>query len=183
MVTNKELIEQMRANAEKRIAIGERKNSNYAGGGPEDNAFKNFDIISWITNGKVSRDIGMLVRITDKVARLGTLLTGTPDAVGESIEDSLQDLANYADLELIAFRDSQETKAREQYREVADKHQGTLEALANAEQLELPLEEPVEFPVKVGDTISFIKPTNQQTVTPSEDPKSILSRFFHKLSA
>lgn len=41
----------------------------------------------------------------DKVSRLGNVLFGVPDQVGESVEDTLKDLANYADILLQAWRE------------------------------------------------------------------------------
>lgn len=184
----------MRENAIARIELTTKKNSNYAGGGPEDNALKNFDMIEIITSGKVSREIGMLVRMTDKLARLGTLLAGGADAVGESVEDSLEDLANYADLTLVAVRDKRESKTRETVREIMDKNHDALEALAKAEQLEFEFDTVAheeKYPndpwdkIKGGDTPEFRKPYSYAPSEPTEDesPKSILSRFFSKIAA
>jgi hypothetical protein len=63
-----------------------RKNANYG------NSFVN-------TRNEVDRAI--IVRLMDKLERLKTLFKGENDLVGESIDDTLLDLANYAILELI----------------------------------------------------------------------------------
>lgn len=41
-----------------------------------------------------------MIRLEDKLNRLRQLLQGNEDAVGESIEDTLKDLAGYAVIEL-----------------------------------------------------------------------------------
>lgn len=48
--------------------------------------------------------IGALIRMEDKMSRLDTLLDGHQDSVGESIEDTLADLAGYAILTLVEYR-------------------------------------------------------------------------------
>lgn len=48
--------------------------------------------------------IGALIRMEDKMSRLDTLLSGQQDSVGESIEDTLADLAGYAILTLVEYR-------------------------------------------------------------------------------
>ena len=63
-----------------------RKNANYG------NSFVN-------TRNEVKNAI--IVRLMDKMERLKTLFKGDEDLVGESIDDTLLDLANYAILELI----------------------------------------------------------------------------------
>lgn len=155
MITNKRLIEILRENSADRIGIVERKNSNYAGGGPEGNAFKNFDMVETLSNGKVTREMGMFVRMTDKLARLGTLMFGGEDAVGESVEDTLQDLANYSDLALVAWR---------------DKHANEPEPTTS-------------FQTKTGKTIAFVDAfppiENHNDIPNTEDARSILSRFLN----
>lgn len=46
-------------------------------------------------------DRAILVRLMDKIERLKQLTKGEQDKVGESIDDTLLDLANYAIMELI----------------------------------------------------------------------------------
>lgn len=38
---------------------------------------------------------GILVRLSDKIARLQALAGGTPDKVGEAFDDTLRDMAGY----------------------------------------------------------------------------------------
>lgn len=50
----------------------------------------------------ISAKDALLVRMSDKIARLRTLTTGTEDHVGERLEDTIMDLAGYCMLYLIA---------------------------------------------------------------------------------
>jgi hypothetical protein len=69
------------------------KNHDYAGG---DDEFSNFDQIERLTNGKVSSELGIFTRMSDKMSRLGNLLTGAGAQVqDESIDDTLDDLIGY----------------------------------------------------------------------------------------
>lgn len=166
MVTNKRLIEVLRENSEARLGIVERKNSNYAGGGPDANAFKNFDMVEVLSNGRVTREMGMFVRMTDKLARLGTLMFGGVDNVGESVEDTLQDLANYADLTLVAVRDKNEPplSLAEQFRRF------------QAEGMQNVASDPIDDNSPLRRHASPIPPDH---IHPTSDPKSILSRFLN----
>ena len=47
---------------------------------------------------------GLMVRLSDKIARLETLLGGEPDTVGESLDDTLDDIAGYAILAKVLRR-------------------------------------------------------------------------------
>ena len=49
-----------------------------------------------------------LIRLDDKMSRLDNLADGGNDSVGESIEDTLADLAGYAILTLVEFRKNKE---------------------------------------------------------------------------
>jgi hypothetical protein len=86
------------------VELTNRKNRNYANA---DNALANFDLIESLTNGKVSRELGILVRMSDKLSRVATLLCGQPDLVGEALEDTLQDLGIYSKIEILALREKQ----------------------------------------------------------------------------
>jgi hypothetical protein len=44
---------------------------------------------------------GIVIRLSDKINRLKTLIKGEPDKVCESVEDTLQDVAGYAILGLV----------------------------------------------------------------------------------
>lgn len=105
MPSRREWPETMRKIAEERIELSARKNANYSGGELDADAFKNFNLVEIVTNGKISREAGIFVRMVDKVARLGNVMFGEPDQVGESVEDTLKDLANYSDIALQAWRE------------------------------------------------------------------------------
>ena len=79
--------------------LHDRKNTNYAAATDP------------LSNLKASGRMGIepwkgaLVRMQDKMSRLEQLAQGTPDLVGESIEDSLMDLGIYAFLAIVLLRE------------------------------------------------------------------------------
>lgn len=81
--------------------IMQRKNSDYSGEDP----FLNFNQIEVITKGKISREQGVLVRMTDKLSRVQRLLNNEAQVKDEKIEDTLIDLANYSLLLILLRRD------------------------------------------------------------------------------
>ena len=87
-----EIIEEMKD-------LHSRKNSNYAeDGDPLSNlkASEAFDIPG---------HIGTMVRMSDKWSRLVQLMKGKQDKVGESVKDTLLDLAIYSVLEIILIEE------------------------------------------------------------------------------
>lgn len=77
-----------------------RKNNDYSG---EDNAFGNLDGCEVVTGGKVSTEMGILVRMQDKISRALNLevkrINGTAEeraGVDEPFRDLTQDLINYS---------------------------------------------------------------------------------------
>ena len=67
------------------------KGEDYAGG----KAFHNFEVTAQITG--MTREMGVLVRICDKVSRIGMLLRKDRPAVkDESLLDTIEDLVGYA---------------------------------------------------------------------------------------
>lgn len=53
--------------------------------------------------------VGLLVRMTDKLARACRLARGqTPQVEGEALEDSLLDLANYSVLAILALKEDKD---------------------------------------------------------------------------
>lgn len=76
----------------------ERKNADYAGQhqeGPEQNAFANFLLVEQM--GLCRAEVGMLTRMSDKMARITKFIQKGEYAVkDESIKDTLRDLANYS---------------------------------------------------------------------------------------
>jgi hypothetical protein len=74
------------------LAIADRKNSDYA---TSFDPFKNFRLCEQL--GICSVEVGMLVRICDKLSRISNLLEGEqPEVQDESIMDTLSDMANYS---------------------------------------------------------------------------------------
>lgn len=75
--------------------LHDRKNSNYA---QDSNPLSNF---MECEEFGVPAHIGTMVRMSDKWSRLVQLMGGKQDAVGESVKDTLMDLAVYCLLEII----------------------------------------------------------------------------------
>jgi hypothetical protein len=73
--------------------ITNRKNRDYA---RKDNAFSNFEKIEQMTHGRIRLEDGILVRMTDKIARISNLLEHSANVKSEQITDTLQDLAVYS---------------------------------------------------------------------------------------
>jgi len=71
------------------LGIARRKNADYTGGG---DPFKNFRLAESV-GVPVAR--GILVRITDKVARISTLLDQPPAVADEALTDTIDDAINY----------------------------------------------------------------------------------------
>ena len=88
-MTTKELMNNMSDTFDACLHIVEKKNHDYAG---DTDAFKNF---RYSTLVGVSEDRAILVRMTDKLARISNLLDKDPMVAGESITDTLLDLINY----------------------------------------------------------------------------------------
>ena len=75
--------------------IVEKKNNDYAGSEIDNDAFKNFKMVEQF--GICSAEAGVLVRMTDKLARISTFVKdGQLKVKDESVKDTLDDLANYA---------------------------------------------------------------------------------------
>ncbi len=102
-MTQKEYFEQFETVCREMVDLTHRKNNNYAN---VENAFANFEQIEQLTAKKISREEGIFVRLSDKMSRIGNLLTGTPDQVGEALEDTVKDLAVYAVILLICLREN-----------------------------------------------------------------------------
>jgi hypothetical protein len=75
------------------MELTKRKNCDYAG---KDNAFRNFELIDYLTGGKVSTAEGILVRMSDKLQRISNLLYAENQVKDEKITDTLFDLSIYS---------------------------------------------------------------------------------------
>lgn len=74
---------------------------------------KNNDYGDAFANLRRELDNVILVRIFDKYSRLKTLLNGEAALVkGETVEDTLKDLANYCIMELVERREESEIQAK-----------------------------------------------------------------------
>lgn len=86
-----DLIKEVEKSQEKSLELIKVKNKDYAG---KVNSFKNFDVVGDICN--ISSEKGILVRMCDKITRVGNLLDNKAAVEEETIEDTLLDLANYS---------------------------------------------------------------------------------------
>jgi len=80
------------------VEIIKIKNADYAKG---DDPFLNFKFAELLG---LSVEQAILLRVTDKIARINNLLDKEPAVVGESMEDSLLDVINYLAI-LKAYRE------------------------------------------------------------------------------
>lgn len=103
-------IEAVAANSRRGLELMERKNTDYTG--PLD-AFGNFKDVSKFG---VSVEQGIMVRMSDKMNRIATLLylgeNGTAKVADEKITDTLLDLMNYANI-LLTYIQSTDEKAND----------------------------------------------------------------------
>lgn len=90
-ITREEFIESFKDSLTEMYTIMLKKNKDYAG---EDNPFANFELVESL--GLVSMEKGILVRMTDKIARISNLIDKEAAVHDEAIEDTLSDLANYS---------------------------------------------------------------------------------------
>jgi hypothetical protein len=94
-MTRDELLKFTKSSFDEMQALLERKNSDYAGASVTKNAFNNFMLVEHM--GLCSAEVGILTRMSDKMARITKFVQKGEFAVNdESIKDTLQDLANYS---------------------------------------------------------------------------------------
>jgi hypothetical protein len=75
------------------VEITKRKNSDYTGDNGD--PFKNFKMVEEF--GVATAEQGLFTRMTDKMARLGTFVSGKElQVTDESVIDTLKDLSNYS---------------------------------------------------------------------------------------
>lgn len=88
------------------IDTAKKKNQDYAG---DADPFANFSKVE--TFGICSVETGILVRITDKMARISNLLTSDKDpaVLDESVDDTIMDAINYFAI-LKAYREAKRGK-------------------------------------------------------------------------
>lgn len=83
-------IEKLEQSYKENLETSKRKNSDYAS---NVDAFKNF---RGCESFGLTVEQGIMVRMSDKFARIGNLLNKKGEVKDESISDTLSDLANYA---------------------------------------------------------------------------------------
>lgn len=86
--------------------LHDRKNANYAEDG---NPLSNFQECEKFG---VPAYIGTMVRMSDKWSRLTQLIKGKDDEVGESVKDTLMDMAVYCLLEIILIEEHEKKLAK-----------------------------------------------------------------------
>lgn len=72
------------------LQILKSKNQDYSIG---KDAFRNFRFAEFLD---MTVEQGILIRMTDKISRIVTLSSKSPDVAGESLSDSISDLIGYA---------------------------------------------------------------------------------------
>ena len=99
-VSGEELIKRLEALFASMLATAKRKNADYAGQGENRDGFANLRMIELLTHGKITTEMGFIVRMSDKFSRIISLvLSGKdPQVIEESLADTLVDLSNYSAL-------------------------------------------------------------------------------------
>ncbi len=98
-MTTEQFLSKIKEYQEKGFTLIKNKNSDYAG---IDNPFKNFNACNAVN---VSAEVGILVRMMDKICRAGNLINKEAAVKDEKIEDTLIDLANYSYILLSILED------------------------------------------------------------------------------
>jgi predicted transcriptional regulator len=93
MVMRRKFLSEISHNQEQDLETLKEKNSDYANDG---DPFKNFRMVE--DSGLVSVEKGIAVRMSDKMQRTFNLLEKDADVDDETIEDTLSDLRNYANI-------------------------------------------------------------------------------------
>lgn len=92
-MNREQFIKKLSSNHAKDLDIVKRKNSDYADG---QDPFQNFRMVE--SMGLCSVEVGILVRMSDKMQRISNLLSREAQVKDESISDTLSDLRNYANI-------------------------------------------------------------------------------------
>lgn len=99
-MNHEELIKFAEAEFKKCLEIMGNKNADYSKG---EDALRNFHNVEMV---RVNAKQGLMVRIVDKVTRIGNLLDSEARVKDESVDDTLRDLANYSILLLAVIKSS-----------------------------------------------------------------------------
>jgi len=89
-MNQKTFLKHMEAGFAKNLDIARAKNADYS---VDDDAFQNFRAC---TAFGIPVEIGILVRMTDKMTRISNLLNKEANVKDETIADTIADLSNYA---------------------------------------------------------------------------------------
>lgn len=100
-MTYNDYIYNARRNLGECINIMIAKSKDYA---KEYNPFANFDAC---TNFGVTREKGILIRIADKISRIGNLLDKEAQVKDESIHDTIRDAINYLNIISISLTEGE----------------------------------------------------------------------------
>lgn len=95
-MTQEEFLQDLEHTYKTCIEISRRKNHDYGGGILPFHNFQNSTVVG------VPLELGILVRIMDKISRVTTLLHSEAQVKDEKIEDTLMDLINYSAI-LLAY--------------------------------------------------------------------------------
>jgi hypothetical protein len=94
-MTQKQYLQAFKKLQQKKLALTQKKNSDYA---DKEDAYLNFRLIETLSNKRISVEHGLLVRLSDKLQRVANLIDRDAQVKDEQIEDTLEDLAIYADI-------------------------------------------------------------------------------------
>jgi len=87
------LLASMRRTFDECMALSVKKNHDYAGGGVNEDPFKNFRRAPDLAGVSIERAI--LVRLSDKLCRLSNILDGEVRVDDERVVDTIMDAINY----------------------------------------------------------------------------------------
>ena len=93
------LLDSMAQTFQRCLELAQKKNADYAAGS---DPFKNFRASELVG---VDPGRAILVRLTDKLSRLGNLLDAEPKVQNESARDTLDDMVNYAAILIALLED------------------------------------------------------------------------------
>lgn len=103
-MTNAEFIKQLEENFNRGLEIIKRKNHDYA---TDTDPWKNFRFADLVG---VSVDRAILVRISDKLARVSNLLDKQAMVADEKVEDTVLDAINYLNILLVYLQKNERNR-------------------------------------------------------------------------
>ena len=96
---NYNLIESTEKLFQEALDTMKKKNADYAG---DSSSMRNFELSADVAGIKMSK--GILVRLMDKMTRIGNLMERDAQVANESVFDTIQDAINYSAILLHALR-------------------------------------------------------------------------------